>query len=36
MIEAWDADEKREAWPERRVAELVGEKYGQEAWNLRH
>jgi hypothetical protein len=36
VIAAWGADEQRPVWPERRVAELVAEKYAREAWNLRH
>ncbi|HEX4146269.1 MAG TPA: lipoate--protein ligase family protein [Pirellulales bacterium] len=36
VIEAWGADEERQSWPERRVAELVAEKYASDAWNLRH
>jgi len=36
VIEAWGADEARPTWPERRVAELVAEKYAHDAWNLRH
>jgi lipoate-protein ligase A len=36
VIEAWGADETRPTWPERRVAELVAEKYAHDAWNLRH
>jgi lipoate-protein ligase A len=36
VIEAWGAPVERKTWPERRVAELVAEKYAQDAWNLRH
>ena len=36
VIAAWGANESRPTWPEQRVAELVSEKYAQDAWNLRH
>jgi lipoate---protein ligase len=36
VVDAWGAAEARETWPERRVAELVVEKYAQDGWNLRH
>jgi lipoate---protein ligase len=36
VIEAWGAEAERQIWPEQRVAELVAEKYSQDAWNLRH
>jgi lipoate-protein ligase A len=36
VIEAFGADAERQIWPERRVAELVAEKYARDGWNLRH
>lgn len=32
---AWHADNPLESWPERRVAQLVAERYSQPNWNLR-
>ncbi len=33
---AWQADEVRAAWPTERVRRLVAQRYGNDAWMLRH
>jgi lipoate---protein ligase len=33
--EAWGTDELLEAWPVRKVSELVADRYSQASWNLR-
>ncbi|MFI4874396.1 MAG: biotin/lipoate A/B protein ligase family protein [Blastopirellula sp. JB062] len=33
LIDAWDARQPLPAWPQKRTAELVAERYGSEDWN---
>ena len=34
LVEAWQADERTDNWPRRRVADLIAQRYGQEEWTF--